>query len=204
ADAGVSRQRAASRRDGAAGDRASLHVRLGAIRRRHRARDRDADLRGFRAVEGAPGEVRLPARAGRGVGQGAPGQVVSHDLEEGSSSPLGATPSPGGVNFSVFSRHATSVELLLFDAADDARAARVVRLDASANRTYHYWHVFVRGVRPGQLYAYRVEGPFDPSRGLRFDSTKVLLDPYGRAVAVPDVYGREAARGAGDNARTAM
>jgi isoamylase len=124
--------------------------------------------------------------------------------EPGSSSPLGATPSPSGVNFSVYSRHATRVELLLFDRVDDTRAARVVRLDPSVHRTYHYWHAFVPDVRPGQLYAYRVEGPFEPSSGIRFDPTKVVLDPYGRGVMVPEAYGRDAARGPGDNARTAM
>jgi isoamylase len=129
---------------------------------------------------------------------------VSDGLEEGRSSPLGATPSPNGVNFSIFSRHATGVQLLLFNGVDDANAARVVRLDPALNRTYYYWHVFVPDVRPGQLYAYRVEGPFDPSTGMRFDQTKVLLDPYGRGVVVPEAYRRDDARGPGDNARTAM
>ena len=129
---------------------------------------------------------------------------MTDGLEEGSSSPLGATPSPDGVNFSVFSRHATGVQLLLFDAVDDTRAARVIRLDPSTNRTYFYWHVFVPNVRPGQVYAYRVEGPFDPASGLRFDASKVLLDPYGRGVVVPDAYARDAARSPGDNAGTAM
>ena len=124
--------------------------------------------------------------------------------QDGSSSPLGATPSPDGVNFSVFSRHGTGVELLLFDAVDDTRAARVVRLDPAVNRTYYYWHVFVPETRPGQLYAYRVEGPFDPANGLRFDPTKVLLDPYGRGVAVPESYARDAARSPGDNTKAAM
>ena len=58
------------------------------------------------------------------------------------------------------------------------------------NRTYHYWHAFVPGVSAGQIYGYRVEGPHDPARGMRFDSTKLLLDPYGRGVAVPDCYRR--------------
>jgi len=129
---------------------------------------------------------------------------VSDGLEEGGSSPLGATPSPDGVNFSVFSRHATGVRLLLFERVDDARATRVVKLDPSANRTYYYWHVFVPGVRPGQLYGYQVEGPLDPSSGMRFDPTKVLLDPYGRGVMVPRTYGRDAARRPGDNTGTAM
>jgi isoamylase len=129
---------------------------------------------------------------------------MSDGLAQGSSSPLGATPSGNGVNFSVFSKHATAVQLLLFDGVNDTKAARVVRLDPSANRTYHYWHVFVPNVRPGQLYAYRVEGPFAPSRGMRFDPTKVLLDPYSRGVMVPETYGRDAARRPGDNAGTAM
>ena len=129
---------------------------------------------------------------------------MSDGLGAGSSSPLGATPSPNGANFSLFSRYATGVQLLLFDRVDDARAARVVRLDPSANRTYHYWHVFVPGVQPGQLYGYRVDGPSDPSSGMRFDPAKVLLDPYGRAVMVPGTYSRDAARRPGDNAGTAM
>jgi isoamylase len=129
---------------------------------------------------------------------------VSEGREEGRSSPLGATPSSNGVNFSVFSRHATGVQLLLFDGVDDTEAARVVRLDPSANRTYHYWHVFVPNVRPGQLYAYRVEGPFDPAGGMRFDPTQVLLDPYGRGAMVPEAYRRDAARAPGDNAGPAM
>ena len=112
--------------------------------------------------------------------------------------------SDGGVNFSLYSRDATGVELLLFEREDDARPARVISLDPFLNRTYHYWHVFVPGVQSGQLYGYRVHGPFDPSQGLRFDPTKVLLDPYGRAVAVPKIYSRKAAQEQGDNAATAM
>ena len=122
----------------------------------------------------------------------------------GQSSPLGAAVSDGGVNFSLYSRDATAVDLLLFDREDDARPARVISLDPFVNRTYHYWHVFVPGVQSGQLYGYRVYGPFDPSRGLRFDSSKVLLDPYGRAVAVPKTYSRKLAQEQGDNAATAM
>jgi isoamylase len=122
----------------------------------------------------------------------------------GASAPLGATVSRSGVNFSVFSRHATGIELALFDGVDDGRPTRVVRLDPTLNRTYHYWHTFVPGVRPGQLYGYRVDGPCEPARGLRFDVSKVLLDPYARAVAVPAQYSREAAGKPGDNAATAM
>jgi isoamylase len=129
---------------------------------------------------------------------------VSDGLDEGSSAPLGATPSPNGVNFSLFSRSATGVQLLLFDRVDEARATRVVRLDPSANRTYFYWHALVPNLQPGQLYAYQVDGPSDPSIGLRFDPAKVLLDPYGRGVMVPQTYSRDAARGPGENTATAM
>ncbi len=122
----------------------------------------------------------------------------------GRSCPLGATPGHGGVNFSLFSRSATGVEVLLFDREDDAVPSRAVRIDPATNRTYHYWHVFVPGVQPGQLYGYRVEGPSAPLRGLRFDPAKVLLDPYGRGVVVPKTYSREGAQREGDNARTAM
>ena len=122
----------------------------------------------------------------------------------GRSYPLGATVCHGGANFSVYSRSASGVELLLFDREDDAQPTRVIRIDPSTNRTYHYWHVFVPGVQPGQIYGYRVEGPVDPARGMRFDHAKLLLDPYGRGVVVPKNYSRQAAAEPGDNAQTAM
>jgi isoamylase len=122
----------------------------------------------------------------------------------GRSFPLGATVRPGGTNFSVYSREASGVDLLLFDREDDARPSSVIRVDPTANRTYHYWHVFVPGVQPGQIYGYRVHGPFEPAKGLRFDPGKVLLDPYGRGVVVPKNYSRDAAYQEGDNAATSM
>jgi isoamylase len=122
----------------------------------------------------------------------------------GRSFPLGASFAPGGVNFSVFSRSASAVDLLLFERADDSRPARVIPIDPAANRTYHYWHVLVPGVEPGQLYGYRVHGPSDPASGLRFDGDKVLLDPYSRGVVVPTTYSRDAASLPGDNTPAAM
>src|SRR5438876_1486553 len=177
---------------------------MGAIRGKCGPRHRHDDLRGLRAPEGASEKVRLRAGSDRRGGEAVARPAVSDSSEKGGSSPLGATPSRDGVNFSVFSRHATGVEVLLFDGVDDTKAASVVRLDPSANRTYHYWHVFVPNVRPGQLYGYRVEGPFDPSSGMRFDPAKVLLDPYARGVMLPGSYDRVAARHPGDNAGTAM
>jgi isoamylase len=122
----------------------------------------------------------------------------------GRSVPLGAAVRPDGVNFSVFSRWATGMELLLFDHVDDGRPSRVIPIDPVSGRSYYYWHLFVPGLGPGQVYGYRAQGPFDPPRGHRFDPQKVLLDPYGRAVAVPRGYDREAARAPGDNAAAAM
>jgi len=122
----------------------------------------------------------------------------------GRAAPLGATILPGGVNFSVYSRGASGVELLLFEREDAAHPTRVIRLDPGANRTYHYWHLFVPDLQPGQIYGYRVHGPWDPASGMRFDPSKVLLDPYGRAVVVPNGYSRDAARADADDAATAM
>src|SRR5690348_5864273 len=87
----------------------------------------------------------------------------------GSSAPLGATVTCGGVNFSLYSRDATRIELLFFDHADDALPSRNIHLDASIHRTYHYWHVFISDAQAGQLYGYRVHGPLDPVQGMRFD-----------------------------------
>jgi isoamylase len=122
----------------------------------------------------------------------------------GRSAPIGATVVPGGVNFSVYSRNASGVELLLFDREDDAQPSRAIMLDPVTNRTYHYWHVYIPDLQPGQLYGYRVYGPFEPAIGMRFDATKVLLDPYGRGVVVPRNYSRAAACMEGDNASKAM
>src|SRR5262249_19809919 len=194
-DAEVSRQRPASVGDRARRSGAGIDVWMGALRRECRPRHRHEDVWCVRAADGAAAEVRIRARPRRHGCEGAAGQALSDGLQTASSSPLGATPAfarasagrpaAGGVNFSVFSKHATGVELLLFDRVDDAGPSRIVRLDPADNRTYHYWHVFVPDVRPGQLYGYRVDGPFNPSNGLRFDPTKVLLDPYGRGIAVP-------------------
>ncbi len=94
-----------------------------------------------------------------------------------------------GVNFALFSYHATGVELLLFDRPDTAEPSAVFRLDPQTNRTGSYWHIFVSGLKAGQLYGYRISGPYVPQDGQRFDPSKVLLDPYARAV-VDDSYDR--------------
>ena len=82
------------------------------------------------------------------------------------------------------------VELLLFDSVDAIQASRVITLNPREHRTYHYWHVFIPELTPGQVYGFRAIGPFDPECGLRFDGDKLLLDPYARAVAIPNTYNR--------------
>src|SRR5687767_15942519 len=103
-------------------------------------------------------------------------------IEAGASAPLGASVRPDGVNFSVFSKDATLIELLLFDAPAAAEPTRIIPLDAKTHRTYHYWHAFVPALAPGQVYAYRAHGPSAPERGRRFDDGKTLIDPYGLAI----------------------
>jgi glycogen operon protein len=118
--------------------------------------------------------------------------------------PLGPTLTAAGVNFSIFSAHATQVEILFFDHADAQQPARVTKLDSTINRTSHYWHIFVPGIVAGQLYGYRVDGPGEASDGNRFDRLKVLVDPYGKSVSVSKHYDRSAASHPGDNAATSM
>jgi glycogen operon protein len=125
-------------------------------------------------------------------------------VKKGASAPLGATVYPDGVNFSVFSKNATGMELLLFNDENAGQPSKIIALDPHRQRTYHYWHVFVPGLKAGQIYAYRAHGPFAPERGLRFDGEKILIDPYGLAVAVPESYDRQAAARRGDNAPVAM
>ena len=131
------------------------------------------------------------------------GNVLT-DWTRGSSFPLGATVEHGGVNFSVLSKNAEAVELLLFDHPGDSRPSRKIVLDPRMDRTYNYWHVFVRDIGPGQIYGYRVHGPDEPDRGMCFDPLKVLLDPYGKAVIVPETYSRKLASRPGDNCGAAM
>ena len=90
------------------------------------------------------------------------------DVRAGSPLPLGTQESGGGVNFAIFSRHASRVRLELFDHPEDAAPARAIDLDPARNRTGDVWHVWVKGIGPGQLYAYRVDGPYEPQRRTSF------------------------------------
>ena len=126
------------------------------------------------------------------------------DLLPGQSFPLGATVDPEGVNFCIFSEHAEAIELLLFDEANAPQPSRVIKLDPKENKTFYYWHVFVPGIGAGQIYGYRVYGSFAPKQGHRFDASKVLLDPYARAIVGDEIYSRDAAVHPGDNCSQAL
>ncbi|MGC2199402.1 MAG: glycogen debranching enzyme, partial [Stellaceae bacterium] len=129
--------------------------------------------------------------------------LMNKDRKIGKTFPLGATVCPDGVNFSVFAKGGEAVQLLLFDHVDDAQPSRTITFDPVTNRSRHYWHVFVPGIEVGQIYGYRVERAA-LERELRFDPRKVLLDPYGRAIARPANYSRVAAIKPGDNFATAL
>ncbi len=100
-------------------------------------------------------------------------------IRPGSPYPLGATWDGAGVNFAIFSEHATSVELCLFDSPDDTTEARRIQLP---EQTDMVWHGYVSDLVPGQLYGYRVDGPWKPSEGHRFNARKIVLDPYAKVV----------------------
>jgi glycogen operon protein len=118
-------------------------------------------------------------------------KVISSVVAHGKSFPIGSGLNEHGANFCLFSRNCYSVSLLLFNSIEDIDPSRIINLDPLRNRTYHYWHVFVPGIRNGQLYGYRISGPDEKHNGHRFDPDKVLLDPYSKAVAVPEAYDRQ-------------
>jgi glycogen operon protein len=105
------------------------------------------------------------------------------DVRVGAPLPLGTHARGEGVNFAFFSRHASRVRLELFDHPEDTTAARVIDLDPARNRTGDVWHVWIEGIRSGQLYAYRVDGPYQPKDGHRFNFNKLLLDPFATAIS---------------------
>ena len=101
------------------------------------------------------------------------------EASPGTPYPQGATWDGKGVNFSLFSAASDAVDLCLFDSADDTEESHRIRLTA---RTNGVWHIYLPEVKPGQLYGYRVHGPYEPEKGLRFNANKLLLDPYAKAI----------------------
>jgi isoamylase len=104
---------------------------------------------------------------------------MTYEIWPGKTYPRGPTWDRKGVNFSLFSENATAVELLLFDKPDAAEPSAVLPF---RERTAETWHGYVPGIGPGQLYGYRVHGPYEPSKGHRFNPNKLLIDPYAKAI----------------------
>jgi glycogen operon protein len=145
------------------------------------------------ATDTRSGNGRRPQRS-------APPSVT---LDRGSPHPLGATMTPDGLNVSVYARRADGIDLLLFDDIEDRMPGRVISLDPHAEHTGGYWHARLPGIESGQLYGFAAHGAWAPEEGIRFDSSKVLLDPYGRGVVVPNGYRRVYA-GASDETAVPM
>lgn len=96
--------------------------------------------------------------------------------------PLGATVTDTGVNFAIFSRHATRVWLMLFDQPTAPASSYEFELDPMAHRTGDIWHIHLSGVQRGQFYLYCMDGPYLPEQGYRFNQHKPLFDPYTKAL----------------------
>jgi glycogen operon protein len=132
-----------------------------------------------------------------------PAKVLSFKTEEGAPHPLGATVKPNGVNFSLFSGTATGMELLLFEQHDSPEPIQTIHLIPSKNKTFHFWHIFVRDLRAGAYYAFRVIGPTSAEAGLRHNRNKVLIDPYARG-NTKTVWKRSEACNEMDNIATSL
>ncbi|HTV11436.1 MAG TPA: glycogen debranching protein GlgX [Acidimicrobiales bacterium] len=126
---------------------------------------------------------------GSGTLPGAPATtddtIAGREVNPGDSYPLGATWDGSGTNFAVFSQSAESVDLCLFDAAGNEARYELPEVDAFV------WHGYIEDIEPGQLYGYRVRGPYDPSRGVRANYAKLLLDPYAKAISGEVHWGAE-------------
>ena len=138
----------------------------------------------------------------QGVGA-ASGSRTNDSIAVGSPHPLGPTVRPDGVNFSVFSQNATGIELLLFETELSPQPFQSIELDPTIHRTFGFWHVLVKGLKPGAIYGYRVDGPSDLSKGHRFDRNKVAIDPYARGHSLA-LWDRGAACMPGDNVAKSM
>jgi len=117
------------------------------------------------------------------------------DVQVGKPSPLGISVQGDGVNFAFFSHNATRVRLELYAHPQDAKPTRVIDLNPKSNRTGDTWHVAIKGIKSGQLYAYRVDGPYSPKDGHRFNFNKLILDPMASAITLLDPWDFDTALG---------
>ncbi len=121
----------------------------------------------------------VPSNATPTSNTGAIAPVLDQPYQPGLPYPQGATWHGKGVNFALFSEASEAVELCLFDRPDQKEETHRIRL---RERTNGIWHIYLPDIKPGQLYAYRVHGPYEPASGLRFNPHKLLLDPYAKAI----------------------
>ncbi|RJR43838.1 MAG: glycogen debranching enzyme GlgX [Desulfobacteraceae bacterium] len=130
--------------------------------------------------------------------------MLTHRTRQGSRYPPGAKVFPDGVNFSIFSQNASAVRLHLYEREESVEPYQIIDLDPERNRTFFFWHVFVEGLGPGAVYAWRADGPGTTrENGYRFDKEKDLVDPYARAVTMK-VWNRAKAIAPGDNRDSSM
>ncbi|MDR0290962.1 MAG: glycogen debranching protein GlgX [Treponema sp.] len=108
--------------------------------------------------------------------------IEDHSISIGKAMPLGATPNGEGVNFAIFSRNATAVTLVLFEDSSHNSHYREIPLDKREYKTGDIWHCCVKGLKAGACYLYRVDGPYQPEHGLRFNRHKAIIDPYAKAL----------------------
>ena len=133
----------------------------------------------------------------------APAIAPAFETEDGVPHPLGATIRDNGVNFSLASTSATGVELLLFGEHDSPQPLETIPLHPFRNKTFHIWHIFVKDLKAGTHYAFRVSGPSAPQAGLRHNRNKVLIDPFARG-NTKTVWSRADACNDSDNVATSL
>ena len=129
--------------------------------------------------------------------------TLLYQTTKGDPHPLGSTVYPDGVNFSVFSQNAASMELLLFAEGNSTEPFQIIKMTDEGNKSFHFWHIFLVDAKPGLHYAYRVHGPEEKKPGHRFTPEKVLIDPYAYGNSM-DLWNRGAACLPGDNLTQSM
>ena len=129
--------------------------------------------------------------------------TLLYQTTKGDPHPLGSTVYPDGVNFSVFSQNAASMELLLFAEGNSTEPFQIIKMTDEGNKSFHFWHIFLVDAKPGLHYAYRVHGPEEKKPGQRFTPEKVLIDPYAYGNSM-DLWNRGAACLPGDNLTQSM
>lgn len=109
-------------------------------------------------------------------------------IQNGKPLNLGANIVDGGVNFSLYSKNATCVSLCLFSSENDKQPAKIIKLDSKKNKTGDIWHIFVENAKPGTLYLYKIDGPYQPQNGFRFNQNKYIFDPYAKCFTKGSVF----------------